>query len=98
MYSGASVPPGPRRGARDVLPGAVACQGTNLTTKRGPKAPFVAKFGVHLGKKFHVARGGRGVHLGPQNTELVVIRTLDSSQRDVPVYVVFLQGVLCLCQ
>ena len=38
-----------------------------------------------------------------ENTELVVIRTLDNSQRDVPVYVVFLQGVLtvpvdCLCQ
>ena len=38
-----------------------------------------------------------------QNGQLVVIRTLDSSQRDVPVYVVFLQGVLtvpggCLCQ
>ena len=29
-----------------------------------------------------------------QTLELVVILTLDSSQRDVPVYVGFLQGVL----
>ena len=29
-----------------------------------------------------------------KNGQLVVIWTLDSSQRDVPVYMVFLQGVL----
>ena len=34
-----------------LRPSAGACQGTNLTAKRGPKAPFVAKFGVHLEKK-----------------------------------------------
>ena len=38
-------------GAQETLrPGAGASQGTNLTAKRGLKALFVAKFGVHLGK------------------------------------------------
>ena len=56
VYSGASAPPGPRRGARDAPPGCRCLPGTNLTAKRGLKAPFVAKFGVHLEKKSHVAR------------------------------------------
>ena len=32
----------------------------------------------------------------PPPFKLVVIRTLDSSRRDVPVYVVFLQGALAV--
>ena len=39
---------------------AIACQGTNLTAKRGLKAPFVAKFGVHL-EKSPMSRVGEGV-------------------------------------
>jgi len=35
----------------------VPCQGSILTAKRGLKAPFVAKFGVHLGKESHVKKG-----------------------------------------
>ena len=46
-------------GAQETLrQGDGACQGTNLTAKRGLKAPFVAKFGVHLEKRSLVARGG----------------------------------------
>ena len=59
-------------GAQETLrPGAGACKGTNLTAKRGLKAPFVAKFGVHLEKKTHVARGGRcGIVGGPKKSPM----------------------------
>ena len=48
-------------GARETLrPGAGACQGTNLTAKRGLKAPFVAKTPTHIAvrRKFFVREGG----------------------------------------
>ena len=52
---GASARPG-HAGAQETLrPGAVACQGTKF---EGLKAPFVAKFGVHLGKKSPMSHVG----------------------------------------
>ena len=53
--------------------GAGACQGTNLTAKRGLKAPFVARFGVHLEKKSHVARGGGCGIVGVQKKSHVAL-------------------------
>ena len=60
MRFGASAPPGPRRGARQLRQGG-CLPGHKFDRQKGPKGPFVAKFGVHLGKKSHVARGGVGV-------------------------------------
>ena len=60
VYSGASAPPGPRRGARDAPPGCRSLPGTNLTASQtGPRGPFVAKFGVHLGKTVPCRAWGR---------------------------------------
>ena len=45
----------------------------NLTAKRGLKAPFVAKFGAHLEKKSHVARGGGcGIVGGPKKSHVAL--------------------------
>ena len=67
MYSGARA----HTGAQETLRrGAGACQGTNLTAKRGIKAPFVAKFGVHAGKKVPCRAWGRvwwGVQKSPMS-------------------------------
>ena len=73
-------------GAKETLrPGAGACQGTNLTTKRGLKAPFVAKFGVHLGKKSPMSRvgGGCGIVGGPKKSPMSQLRVCGVSEKNL---------------
>ena len=62
-------------GAQEMLrQGAVACQGTNFTAKRGLKAPFVAKFGVHLGKNVPCRAWGRVWYSGGSKKKTHVAR------------------------